>query len=288
MEASVSYIHPHSDAIQKFIKNVIAEEQELEQICKKIFDWFDKNVAYSRLNAPFFPLQRSDLDVLEMKSGTCGDYSNLLVSVLVTMGFETAYAYVHKDCFRDEQDHICAAVKVQDKWVLMDTTNSYRKWCGYDCPHQEYDILSPSEFEVKMKKEEDYWLSVAKNCGVEEKAGLWYAPWIHEEIVEETDDALDSIFFLLMMDEAAKPTLYVYYQHYTKNGGTIPCMMTISDADTRYQFSVNKPSSLWDNEQWSKAYSLEEIPTEFRIKELERMKKCAERIKLRVDEIISQ
>lgn len=164
----------------------------------------------------------------------------------------------------------------------------YRKWCGYDCPHQEYDILSPSEFEVKMKKEEDYWLSVAKNCGVEEKAGLWYAPWIHEEIVEETDDALDSIFFLLMMDEAAKPTLYVYYQHYTKNGGTIPCMMTISDADTRYQFSVNKPSSLWDNEQWSKAYSLEKLPTEFQSKELEQMKECAERVKLRVDEIISQ
>lgn len=67
-----------------------------------------------------------------MKSGTCGDYSNFMVSVFVTMGFEMAYAYVHKDCFGDEQDHICAAVKVRDKWVLIDATNPYRKWCGWD------------------------------------------------------------------------------------------------------------------------------------------------------------
>ena len=116
----MSYIHPYSDEIKIFIEVVIGEEKVLEEICKKIFAWFDKNISYSRLNAPFFPLQRSDLDVLEMKSGTCGDYSNFMVSVFVTMGFEMAYAYVHKDCFGDEQDHICTAVKVRDKWVLID------------------------------------------------------------------------------------------------------------------------------------------------------------------------
>lgn len=275
------YIHPYSDAIQTFIENIIGEEKEIEQICKKIFDWFDENIVYSRLNAPFFPLQRSDLDILEMKSGTCGDYSNLLVSVFVTLGFETAYAYVHKDCFGDAQDHICTAVKVQEKWILIDATKPYRKWCGFDCPHQEYDILSPAEFEAKMKKEEAYWTSVAKTCGMEEKAGLWYAPWIHEEIVEETEDILDSIFFLLIMGEKAEPTLYAYYQHYTKNGGVMPCMMTISDEKISYQFSVNVANEIWDNEQWSKEYSFEEITNEFQMKELERMRACVEQVKAR-------
>ena len=282
----MSYIHPYSDEIKIFIEVVIGEEKVLEEICKKIFAWFDKNISYSRLNAPFFPLQRSDLDVLEMKSGTCGDYSNFMVSVFVTMGFEMAYAYVHKDCFGDEQDHICAAVKVRDKWVLIDATNPYRKWCGYDCPHQEYEMLAPYEFEIKMKKEENYWTTVAKNCGMEEKAGLWYAPWIHEEIVEESEELLDRVFFLLIMDGDAKPTLYVYYQHYTKEGGKMPCMMAIFDERISYQFSVNKPKGFWDNEQWGVAYSFEEVPKAFRTIELDRMMECVEKVQLRIDAIL--
>ena len=50
----MSYIHPYSDEIKKFIEVVIGEEKALAEICKKIFAWFDKNISYSRLNAPFF------------------------------------------------------------------------------------------------------------------------------------------------------------------------------------------------------------------------------------------
>ena len=282
----MSYIHPHSDIILKFIDNVIGAERALEEIFKKIFVWFDENISYSRLNEPFYPLQRSDLDVLEMKSGTCGDYANLIVSVLATMGFETAYAYVHKDCYGDQQDHICAAVKKNEKWILIDGTNPYRKWCGFDCQHQEYEIFLPDEFETKMKKEEAYWISVAEKSGKVSAAGLWYAPWIHQEVVIETDDVLDSVFFLLIIGKNVKATLYVYYQHYTENGGIMPCMMTITGEEITYQFSVNEVKSIWDNKQWSEAYLWEEIPVEFQTEVLKQLCECVKNIKPRIDKIM--
>lgn len=282
----MTYIHPKSKQIKVFIEEVIGEKNDLEQICKMIFAWFDNNISYSRLNAPFYPLQRSDLDVLEMKSGTCGDYSNLLVSVFSRLGFESGYAYVHKDCFGDEQDHICAAVKMHERWILIDATNPYRKWCRFDCKHQEYELLSPDEFELKMKKEESYWTAIAEASGKKNAAGVWYAPWIHEEVVVETEEMLDSVFFLLMMGEKAEPILCAYYQHYTEHGGAMPCMMTMMDERITYQFSVNKAKDIWDNEQWSKSYLFDEVPIEFQTKEFEDMRECVEQIKPRIDKIL--
>lgn len=282
----MTYIHPESEMIKKFIETVIGDENHLEQICKTIFAWFDNNISYSRLNTPFYPLQRSDLNVLEMKSGTCGDYSNFIVSVFLALGFEAEYAYVHKDCFGDDQDHICAAVKMHERWILIDATNPYRKWCGFDCKHQEYELLSPDEFEMKMKKEEAYWTSVAEASGKKSAAGLWYAPWIHQEVVVETKEMLDSVFFLLIMGENAESILYAYYQHYTEHGGAMPCMMTMTNEKTTYQFSINEAKGIWDNEQWSENFLLEKVPVEFKTKEFEDMRKCVEQIKPRIDKIL--
>ncbi|MBR3843034.1 MAG: hypothetical protein IKM38_07195, partial [Christensenellaceae bacterium] len=107
----MSYIHPDDRKIEEFIQQNIPDRSTLKTIAAALLKWFDKNIRYSRLDAPFFPLQRSDLDVLFMRSGTCGDYANLVVSVLQRLGYETGYAYVHVDCYGDEQDHICAAVR---------------------------------------------------------------------------------------------------------------------------------------------------------------------------------
>lgn len=67
------YIHPTVEKIKNFIKNLGLEGKNLEETTGILFKWFDTFVTYSRLDAPFFPLQRSDLDVLNMLSGTCGD-----------------------------------------------------------------------------------------------------------------------------------------------------------------------------------------------------------------------
>ena len=81
----MAYIHPNDKRIDEFIKDNVRDRSDINTVSNALLAWFDKNVEYSRLNAPFFPLQRSDLDVLSMRSGTCGDYSNLIVSVLLKL-----------------------------------------------------------------------------------------------------------------------------------------------------------------------------------------------------------
>lgn len=58
----MTYIHPYDKRIDVFIKNSISDRSDIKTISNELLAWFDKNVEYSRLNAPFFPLQRSDLD----------------------------------------------------------------------------------------------------------------------------------------------------------------------------------------------------------------------------------
>jgi len=259
----MTYIHPNDKRIDEFIKDNIRDRSDINTVSNALLAWFDKNVEYSRLNAPFFPLQRSDLDVLSMRSGTCGDYSNLIVSVLLKLGYEAMYAYVHKDCYGYEQDHICAAVRDGERWVLIDATQPYRKWYGFNCLHQEYELLSPAAFEDRMKEEESYWINRARQYGNELYAGLLYAPWIHERILKQTDTIIESIFYLLMMDERRVATLYAYYMKYTKDNGSIPMMSIISEGRQGYCFSVKKANQIWDNEQWGEEYPEGSVPGEF-------------------------
>ena len=259
----------------------------MKTACDDLFDWFDRNVKYSRLNAPFLPLQRSDLDVISMKAGTCGDYSNLLVSVFQKMGYDAQYAYIHKDCYGDEQDHICAAVRENGEWILVDATLPYRKWNGFNCLHQEYDLLSPNDFEDKMKKEESYWMNVANQYGSELLAGLLYAPWIHEEIIEQTEDVLESVFYLLLLDGQKNVSIYAYYKKYTKERGEIPVMCFISKGTQKYSFSCKTPAGIWDMEQWSEEYLESDIPSRFYTDELCKLKNNTSKVMLDIDRALS-
>ncbi len=274
----MTYIHSNNEKIHEFVQDNIHDRSSLQTICKELFTWFDENIKYSRLNAPFFPLQRSDLDVLSMQSGTCGDYSNLLVSVLRELGYETRYAYVHRDCYGDEQDHICVAVRDGEQWILVDATQPYRKWYGFDCPHQEYELLLPNDFEEKMKKEEHYWTNIAKQYGNEAFAGLLYAPWIHEETIRQSENILESVFFLLSLDEQKNMTLYAYFKRYSKRCGTMPVMCIISKETQKYCFSCKKPHSIWDNEQWSEEYLEEDIPDRFKTEAFYELKNCIAKV----------
>lgn len=284
----MEYIHPDDKVILDFADSISQGSTDIRAICKNLFAWFDDNAAYSRLNAPFFPLQRSDLDVLSMKAGTCGDYSNLLVSVLSALKFDVRYAYVHKDCYGDAQDHICAAVKEKDGYILVDATQPYRKWHGFNCSHQEYDLLSQHEFEQKMKEEEAYWKLAAKKHNNELLAGLLYAPWIYSECVNDSPDRFDSIFFLLSFNAQVQPTLYAYYQHYTEQESFIPIMAAISKSGTSFHFSIHARNGLWDDAQWSQAYGENDIPDKYLSEELQRLKLLITKVKSRVDLILGQ
>lgn len=284
----MAYIHPNDPVIQAFAKQLCRNGNELRAVCGELLAWFDHNVIYSRMNAPFSPLQRSDLDVLAMRAGTCGDFSNLIVSVLTTMGFDVRYAYVHRDCYGDVQDHICAAVLDKGAYVLLDATQPYRKWHGFPCLHQEYELLDPDDFEVRIKNEEAYWTDCAQKRHNPLLAGLLYAPWLHMECVKNTDTCLDQIFYLLSWNGQRSPSLYAYYHHDTKSERTLPAMAVISRHGIRFFVSIHEPESLWDDGQWSESFEETSIPMQYLSEELQTLRSHVYVFKERVGTILRQ
>lgn len=271
----MAYIHPTDKRITDFSALMRRNGEDLGSIVGSLFSWFDENIEYSRLAAPFFPLQRSDIDVISFKAGTCGDYSNLIVSVLLASGFEARYAYVRRDVYGDAQDHICAAINDNGRYVLIDAAQPYRKWHGYDCGHKEYELLTPIEFENRMRAEEAYWSAAADRYGRPLLAGLMYAPWLHAECVLETPEVYDDVFCLITLDDRLSPALNVYYRHYTPYEGTIPVMAKISDGMVRYRFSAHSRKDLWDERQWSEGFDEDEVPGEYDTPELRLLKDSA-------------
>lgn len=148
-------------------------------------------------------------------------------------------------------------------------------------------MLSPDDFEDKMKKEESYWMSVANKYGNELLAGLLYAPWIHEEIIKQSDSVLESVFFLLILDEQKNKTIYAYYKKYTKESGTIPIMCIISNGTQKYCFSCKTSTNIWDNEQWSEEYLESDIPSKFNTDTLYELKNCISKFLLDIDKVLS-
>ena len=55
------YVHSKSEEISKFAREMSRNAVDTEHIIKNIFSRFDENVEYSRLNSPYYPLQRSDI-----------------------------------------------------------------------------------------------------------------------------------------------------------------------------------------------------------------------------------
>lgn len=270
-------VHPAAPEMSTFAKELQAHANSLPQTIAHLMDWFDQNIAYSRLDAPYFPLQRSDLDVLALRSGTCGDYSCLAVSLLLSLGIPAQYAWVTKDCFGDEQDHICAAALYSGQWVLIDATNPYRKWMGFNCKHIEYELLSPAAFEAKIMAEEQRCLEKALSLGNRDLAGLFFAPWVYDETVLDAEDRLESVFFLLILTSELRYTVYINYFAYTAKNGCSPMMATADENGTSYQFSVHAPKGIWDDEQWGESYAWDQIPASFRTETLERLHACMER-----------
>lgn len=280
------YIHPESEEIKQLSDELQLHGQTLEFVILKLFTWFDSCISYTRLDAPYDPLQRSDLDVLRLHSGTCGDYSNLIVSVLIRLGYQAAYAYLKIDLYGNPQDHICAAVWSDSRWKLIDATLPYRKWHGFDCPHKEYEILSPQDFRMKMKEEEIYCTEKAVAWGNERYAGLLYAPWIHEKVIVNEPDVLETVFFLLIFQSAQEYSIYVNYFVYNADYALTPVMCTICGDQFLFRFSVYPAANIWDDAQWSREYLLDDIPCEHQDIRLERTTQLIAKMLPRIDKMV--
>jgi len=275
---SDEYIHPQSSEIESFINELDLWNLSLSSVVRTLLLWFDNNTSYSRLNAPYYPLQRSDLDVLKMKSGTCGDYSNLVISVLTRLGYKAKYALVNVDCYGNPQEHICATVWNETQWKLIDATLPYRKWHGLDCPHKEYELLSYDDMKIKLKQDEKYWTDKAIEWNKESFAGLLYAPWIHEDVVVCTEDTLETVFFLLILDSVTEYNLYAYYLIYKKGDASSAILCRAANDEQYYRFSDNPAENIWDEEQWGEEYMKSSIPRGY----------CSDRLSImfeRIDQI---
>ena len=280
------YIHPEDEEIKRLADELQLHEQTEELIVARLFAWFDSCISYTRLDAPYDPLQRSDLDVLRLRSGTCGDFSNLIVSVLISLGYKAAYAYLKIDLYGNPQDHICAAVWSDSRWKLVDATLPYRKWHGFDCPHKEYEILSPQEFRMKMRAEEIFCTEKAVAWGNERYAGLLYAPWIHEEVVVNKPDALETIFFLLIFENPQDFSIYVNYFVYASDHASTPVMCKMNGNQVLFRFSVYPAANIWDDAQWSREYLMDDIPCEHQDARLERTVQLITKMMPRIDKMV--
>lgn len=270
-------VHPNHGEVIELIDELNLRADKPAEIVEKLRIWFDANISYGRLCQPFYPLQRSDLDVLRLREGTCGDYANLAVSVFQTLGYEAGFAHVTRDCRDDPQEHICGAVRADGVWKLVDLTQPYRKWNCFDCQHSEYTLMDVEQYEQWIAKEEDYWTEVANKRGMPHLAGLLYAPWIHEDVVVNDDGLLESVFFLLNVDRQNAYTLSVYDLVYTLDSAYSPVMCIITKERTEYRFSVRKAENIWDEKQWSDAVGEDDIPVPYRTPHLERLLESVKR-----------
>lgn len=281
------YLHQDDERIEKFITELQLRESQLSHVVESIFEWFNKNVSYSRLNAPYSPLQRSDINLLDMKSGTCGDYSNLLVSVLMSLGYQTKYAYLKTDCYGNAQEHICVAVFEDERWKLVDATQPYRKWHGFDCPHKEYELLSPDNFYIKMKKEEAYWQQVANEWGNDKVSGVLYAPWIHEDVIIENDSIIESVLYLLILESSSQYKIYANYLVYSKDTAYSPIMCKIQNGIEYYRFSINYVADIWNEKQWSIDYIKEDVPQKYATKHFRQICKSIKQNRQSIENVMN-
>lgn len=263
-----NYINPNSKEVKNYLNELnYGTKLEIDSLME-IIEWFKRNVEYSRLNSPYFPLVRNDIDVINMKSGTCGDYSNLLVSCLINLGYEAKYAYVKRDCYGDTQDHICVAAKIDINWILIDVTAPYLYFHPFNCPHKEYQLYEPFEFQKMMKKEEQYWYDKAVEQGCSNLGGLYFAPWIHDEIVVMNKDRIESVFFLLIMNGKEKWTLYATYLIYKQEKRMSPIRLTINqNNEVRTQFSSDENLEIWDENRWGDEFLISDIENEKKTEE---------------------
>jgi transglutaminase-like putative cysteine protease len=74
------YCHPESPAIRELVQAAAhAGRRHCNQV-HWLFQWCFDHLRYGRLEAPWFPLVRTDEDVLRLREGTCGDFAHLFVA----------------------------------------------------------------------------------------------------------------------------------------------------------------------------------------------------------------
>lgn len=250
------YCHPESAAINAIIALIPPSMEEDDEKAKWLFHWCIEKLNYGRLKKPLFPLVRTDLDVLELKEGTCGDFSHLFVSFMMALNIKVKYVRVVRDIHNDEQDHLCGCFysEKEQRWVLVDPTPSYGRVSGWDIMHREYQMLDKHVHWKATREEEKYWA-----CRSAEKynslllAGLIFAPWVYEEIIDQSSTEVVSVFVLFTLTVALEWTLTVTCHVNSRQARLCPIRLRRSSENDVWEWDecIEEGYEVWDEKRWS-------------------------------------
>jgi len=249
-----THCHPRHPGIREIIRRIPPECASDSQKAKWLFEWRLNHLSYGRLKKPLFPLIRTDLDMLELKEGTCGDFSHLFVSFMQALKIPARYGIVERDLYGDAQDHICAAFRDRDesRWISVDPTPSYGKVAGWDIGHRTSEWRDPEEHWAAIREEEIVRLhQAARRYRSLLLSGIIFAPWMYEEIIEVSQAGVTSVFVLLATDDELRWKLHVTCHMKGQKDRSCPIRLRTDSRDVlEWDECANEQMELWDEARW--------------------------------------
>ena len=80
------------------------------------------------------------------------------------------------------------------------------------------------------------------------------------EMLAKFRNSLETVFFLLMLNNIHEYNIFVYYLVYSNTKASSAIMCRVSEEEMYFRFPTHPAKNLWDEEQWGKEYTKESIP----------------------------
>lgn len=249
-QAERVYCHPDSPAVRALVRQAVQAGRRHSDQVHWLFQWCRDQLRYGRLAAPWFPLVRTDEDVLRLREGTCGDYAHLLVACATAMGIEARYVWVDRDVYGDEQNHICSAFLEPDegRWVLVDPTY----FTGWDVRHRDVRFVPKEAHWAAVSRDEFDWLRGEAGRKRLALAGLTYAPWVYEGLLERADLGGRTFFALLCVTAPGQWGLWATLHEQRPETRACPVRLRATAGGALAWDLCHAPAAeVWDEARWA-------------------------------------
>ena len=127
----------NSDIVQT-IKTVTVDISNEQDKSRKLFDWFEDNIAYG--DSKRMTGYSNGIEVFLNEQGVCGEMSFLYVTMARTIGMKSNYVSVKKDYRGDDVHHACAGVNLGHRMLLVDPA-----YHTFDIKHKDFKVRTDLE-----------------------------------------------------------------------------------------------------------------------------------------------
>lgn len=133
MVSCTSLYSQHQSEISDLAKKLTAKSETDEEKLKVIFDWITSNIKYDQKAAKNdISITKPVDEIIRTKSAICTGYSGLIKELCTISGIECHVISGYAKSLPDQNvnnspDHAWNAVKLSDKWFLLDATWSIQK-----------------------------------------------------------------------------------------------------------------------------------------------------------------